>query len=298
VNYLEAQGAATGFGATLRTQGSDANVSMTLITKGTGNYAFFTNSNAPQFVVAHTASAVNYLQVTGNTAGSFPYIAATGSDTNVAFGYYAKGTGSHFFHTNNAVQFQIANTTSAVNYLQATGNSAGLYPSLTATGSDANVGFVYNTKGGALHQFYTGNQPQFFIAHTASTVNYLQVTGAPTGSGGSLSGQGSDANVGVDIVAKGSGSVRFFTGSYAANQCNISHTASTVNILALTGGATGNAPTLSVGGSDTNIDLALTPKGTGNVRFGTHTGTADVAITGYIEVKDSAGNVRKLAVIS
>ena len=65
-----------------------------------------------------------------------------------------------------------------------------------------------------------------------------------------------------------------------------------------TGGATGNAPSIAVGGSDTNIDLALTPKGTGNVRFGTLTANADAPITGYILIKDSGGTTRKLAVIA
>ena len=78
----------------------------------------------------------------------------------------------------------------------------------------------------------------------------------------------------------------------------VDNTASAVNWLQVTGAATGGAPVVSARGSDTNIDLALTPKGTGNVRFGTLTATSDVAITGFIEIKDSAGNVRKLAVIT
>lgn len=54
----------------------------------------------------------------------------------------------------------------------------------------------------------------------------------------------------------------------------------------------------SAGTGEADIDLALTPKGTGRVRFGTNTASADVAISGYIEVKDSGGTVRKLATIT
>jgi len=52
-------------------------------------------------------------------------------------------------------------------------------------------------------------------------------------------------------------------------------------------------------GSDTlsNVDLALSPIGTGKVRFGTHAATSDVAITGYITIKDSGGTERKIAII-
>jgi hypothetical protein len=134
------------------------------------------------------------------------------------------------------------------------------------------------------------------VTPVASAVNYINVQGGATGGGAAITTQGSDTNVGMFLSTKGAG--QYFFSSNSVTQFNIGNTASTVNYLRVDGGATGNAATLSVVGSDTNIDLALTPKGTGKVRFGTHTGTADVAITGYIEVKDSAGNVRKLAVIT
>ena len=57
-------------------------------------------------------------------------------------------------------------------------------------------------------------------------------------------------------------------------------------------------PTISAAGPSANHDLALSPKGTGNVRFGVLTATSDVAITGYITIKDAGGVSRKLAVIS
>lgn len=44
----------------------------------------------------------------------------------------------------------------------------------------------------------------------------------------------------------------------------ISATASAVNEITIANAATGNAPTISATGSDTNIGLTLTPKGTGN----------------------------------
>lgn len=70
------------------------------------------------------------------------------------------------------------------------------------------------------------------------------------------------------------------------------------NHIRLFSEASGTGPTIQANGTDTNIDLRLEPKGTGNVSFGTHAGSGDVPITGYIEIKDSGGNVRKLAVIS
>jgi len=51
-------------------------------------------------------------------------------------------------------------------------------------------------------------------------------------------------------------------------------------------------------GADAAVDLLLAPRGSGNVRFGSFGSSADVPVTGYITIKDAAGTVRKLAVIS
>lgn len=55
------------------------------------------------------------------------------------------------------------------------------------------------------------------------------------------------------------------------------------------------AETLGTGAD--NLDIALTPAGTGNVKFGTY-GAEVAAVAGYITIKDAAGNLRKLAVIA
>ena len=54
-------------------------------------------------------------------------------------------------------------------------------------------------------------------------------------------------------------------------------TSSAVNQLDVTNAATGNAPSISATGDDSNIDIALIPKGTGETKVGT--GSADASIT-------------------
>jgi hypothetical protein len=62
---------------------------------------------------------------------------------------------------------------------------------------------------------------------------------------------------------------------------------------------TGSAITVETAGTGAdNIDLTLTPAGTGVLKFGTWTSNADAAVNGYITVKDAAGNSRKLATIA
>jgi hypothetical protein len=110
-------------------------------------------------------------------------------------------------------------------------------------------------------------------------VNYINVQGGATGGGAAITTQGSDTNVGMFLSTKGAG--QYFFSSNSVTQFNIGNTASTVNYLRVDGGATGNAATLSVVGSDTNIDIALTPKGTGGVVFPAGAvGTPSITTTG------------------
>ncbi len=71
-----------------------------------------------------------------------------------------------------------------------------------------------------------------------------------------------------------------------------------VNSLEVVNAPTGSGPVVGAIGSDTDIDLNFTPKGSGLVKFGTHTGLGGETVTGYITVKDSGGTPRKLAVVS
>ena len=70
------------------------------------------------------------------------------------------------------------------------------------------------------------------------------------------------------------------------------------NYLDLAAFGAGNPPTLRALGTDTNIDLKLLPKGTGVVRYGTHSALGAEILSGFITINDSGGTPRKLAVIS
>ncbi|HEY3494758.1 MAG TPA: hypothetical protein VGK73_08740 [Polyangiaceae bacterium] len=111
-----------------------------------------------------------------------------------------------------------------------------------------------------------------------------------------LIAKGDDTNVDVRVSPKGSGSVEMRSrGSRALRATNPAGTL--VNWVDVHGSAASSPPDLSAVGSDTNISLLLQPKGTGKVRFGTRTASSDVAITGYVEIEDSGGTIRRLAVI-
>ena len=78
----------------------------------------------------------------------------------------------------------------------------------------------------------------------------------------------------------------------------VSGTPSDVNYLHIAGGGVNNPAHLLAQGSDEDIDIRFSPKGTGKLRYGTHVAQSDAPIIGHIEIKDSSGIVRKLAVIA
>jgi hypothetical protein len=187
----------------------------------------------------------------------------------------------------------------AIDYVTLTGAGAGGNPNVSVGGSTANSNLRVASKGSGAVIFLTngayGNL-QLSVAHTASAVNYVQVTGAATSGTPIISAQGSDASIPLQLRSKGTFNIGFANSS--GNQGFVVSPTGSANYLQATSSNTTVAPSLAAAGSDTNIDLALTPKGTGNVRFGTYTANMALVVQGYIEIKDSGGTVRKLAVIA
>ncbi|MFY9293993.1 MAG: hypothetical protein WAP03_25345 [Methylorubrum rhodinum] len=117
VNALQVTGGTTGSGPKLQAVGSDANVGMTLATKGTGSLAFGTADGTRQMVVQHASSAVNYWAISGAAAGAWPKLQAAGSDTNVPLEVATKGSGSLLLTTAGGTrQAAILHVSNAVNY--------------------------------------------------------------------------------------------------------------------------------------------------------------------------------------
>lgn len=104
---------------------------------------------------------------------------------------------------------------------------------------------------------------------------------------------GASTNASLILAGKGTGSV-YFRGGDGTDILRGDRVASSVNYVAVTPAVTTGSPALSAVGSDTNIDLQLQGKGTGLVRFGSHTGGGDTVSNGYITIRDAAGNTRKL----
>lgn len=124
--------------------------------------------------------------------------------------------------------------------------------------------------------FDTSNGTQLAIGNVSNAVNYFTAFAAATAGAPALAAVGSDTNITLEIRAKGTGGTFFQSGG--GTQFRVINIASAVNHIQAAGGATTAAPRLEAVGSDTNIDVRLTPKGTGQVisaaSLRAHAGTA------------------------
>ena len=407
VNYVQVTGAATGSAATISAQGSDSNIFLQFYSKGSNGFNFYSgNGTGRQLRIdGGVTSSVNFLGVQGATTSQVPILSASAqsSDTNVGLAIQSKGTGaidlaagsSGVNISNGGTVTAITRTAGGTGYataptvaisapttaggVQATATvavSAGAITTFTITnagsgyveqptvsfsggggsgaaayatvGAEPTIKSLFGSTGAGLAlstaygpqlrlldigdgtrplninggsaggaqipgitaasvlglsagggnniAFYTNGRvttQQFAVAHTASAVNYVQVTGAATGGNPVISAQGSDSNIRLYLGSKGSSAVRVV--SNAGTVFDAIGVSSAANFFNFNNAAASGTPSIAVVGSDTNIDLTLTPKGTGNVRFGTYTASV-LAPTGYIEIKDSGGTTRRLLV--
>jgi hypothetical protein len=242
--------------------------------------------------------AVRSLSITNAGSGYVeqPTVSFSGGGGSGAAAYATVGSGTQVktlgstmsFYTPGGEGFRVNDPgATIVNYWQATGASTTNFALLNATGSDTNVSGAFVTKGSGSLIFATNGTSgngQFRVSHTASAVNYVQVTGSITNQNANslpnISVQGSDANNYLAIgVKSNAGYVAFFGNNATGNQVfriNSANAANTANRLEVNAAASGSAPSLSVAGgtssADTNIDLALQAKGTGYVKVNAGTG--------------------------
>jgi hypothetical protein len=241
-------------------------------------------------------TSANFIQTAGGATGNGPRVTAEGSDSNIFLGLVTKGTGAFQFLTNlGTEQMRVSHTASAVNYVQVTGSATGGQPTISAQGSDANVILNVASKNNSPILFFANGSEQFRAGQTGTAVNSLTLAGGAAGLGPSISSRGSDPNVNLNFSTKGTGGLIFYTNNGANAQFQILDRASSVNYCSTRGGAAGSPPTLSAVGSDTDINLSLVTKGTGRVQFGTYTASI-LTPTGYVEIVDSGGTVRRLLV--
>lgn len=185
---------------------------------------------------------------------------------------------------------QFGASISSVNYFSIAAVTTGNFPTFSVTGTDTNIGLSFFTKGSGSYQFFTNadsSTTQFKINHTANAVNYLAVTGAPTGNTPGIAMVGSDTNVGFNIQTQGTGAIGFLTNGTTL-QVSVIHTASATNYITMTG-SNGSQPTFATAGASANAGFKFAGTGIFTVP-GVHSNTTGSAANVNV---DASGNIKE-----
>jgi hypothetical protein len=125
----------------------------------------------------------------------------------------------------------------------------------------------------------------------SSAVNYLEFTNNVTTLGPIVQAAGSDTDIVLQLKSKGAGGIFLDSAgvrhvqdqpikdSSGAVFIGFTKVASSVNYVDIQNNSTGNSPTISAKGTDSNIDLTLSTKGTGAVKTAMAFVQAVVALT-------------------
>lgn len=294
---------------------------ITGITNGPSNGLYSALPTTPAATTGGSGSGAT-INITGYGVSNFtitnagsgyieqPTITFSGGGGSGAAAFASVGSTSTFrslgqnfdFATPNGTGLRVTSTSVSANltdYVELAGGASGVTNGVyvRAGGSTTNNALYIQSKGTSSISFFTNwvtsAAEQLRVSHTASAVNYVQVTGGATGNRPTISAQGSDTNIGVNFQTKGSGQHVFYTNAGSAISFVTGNGGA--NYAQINGAAAGSSPALLISGSDTNIDLSLTPKGTGLVRFGTYVAGALTA-TGYINIKAADGTTYKVLV--
>jgi len=250
-----------------------------------GNVTFqlpSSNGTNGQFLQTNGSGVLSYATVdTDLSNDSTPQLAGN-LDTN---SHNILIDDAHFIGDENGNEQIIFQTTSsAVNQIDVTNAATGSAPSISATGDDTNIGLTLTPKGsgavvidGLSHPTADGSANQFLQTNGSGTLSFATVdltainivTDTSPQLGGNL--DTNSQNILIDDA--------HFIGDENGNeQIIFQTTSSAVNQIDVTNAATGNGPSITATGGDTNIDLNLSGKGSGVTAIG---GAATVAGTVY-----------------
>ena len=207
VNYLNMSNAATGVGPFIAAAGSDSTIDLNLYSTSTGAVKLRSNTNGLVLTASNVASGVNYVNVLNAATGNGPYVAAYGSDSNIALNLAAKGSGHVTLSGGNGITLDTVGVASGVNYLTATNAAASGSPKLTTVGSDTNIDLTLQGKGASSVILGSTNGWAFTAFAISGAVNYIAAVGHSTGNTPYFQAAGSDTDVSIGLATQGAGTI-------------------------------------------------------------------------------------------
>ena len=193
-----------------------------------------------QIVFQTTSSAVNQIEVTNAATGNGVQIASTGGDTNIDLKLLPKGSGQVVIDGNVGIESGLIDLKNA---------GAQSQIKFYCESSNAHAQILQ----GAPHSQAASNT--LTLPSTGGNVDLVSTASTATLTNKTLTAP-KIADGGFIADANGNELVVFQT------------TGSAVNEIEITNNATGSNPIIAATGGDTNIGIALTPKGTGEIVIG------------------------------
>jgi hypothetical protein len=145
-------------------------------------------------------------------------------------------------------------------YAAASLNYAFLIPAATCSPNCYDI--TFRTLGDPLTFGTAGGAGLAVLDPGATIANYTAIYGAATGAGPTIRAQGTDPNPDITVGAKGTGSV--ILQSNSLNSATFSAPAGGVNNFSFLGSISGSSLSIGAAGSDTDIRIAVLPKGAGS----------------------------------
>jgi hypothetical protein len=146
-----------------------------------------------------------------------------------------------------------SDVSSAVNYFQMTNAATTVAPLLAPAGSDTNIDLLLKSKGTGLVKFQGQSGAIANFAAVVSGVNYLYFQNAATGNSPQIQASGTDTNVNLNFVSKGTGTVN-------ANGVQVADLSSTQTLTNKTISGASNTITSIAESSVTNLTTDLAAK--------------------------------------
>lgn len=119
-----------------------------LMLRGTGSGGLVgENDQGTLFSVVNVPNSVNSLQAIAGATASPVILSAAGTDTDISLGFVAKSAGFLYAANGGGLSFLATAAPSSVNYLTFSGQATGNDPTVSATGTDANINLALIPKG-------------------------------------------------------------------------------------------------------------------------------------------------------
>lgn len=227
------------------------------------------------------ASAVNHIEIENEATGSGPILRSTGDDVNVDLNIDTKGTGALNLGSadstivltgtsisGSAIKDEDTMTSNSATHL-ATQQSIKAYADtkLADIVSDTTpqLGGQLDVNGNAIGD---GTRELLTFTEDASAVNHVNIENQATGSGPIISAAGDDANVDLNINAKGTGNISLGNFTFDADQTvgagqdnyvlTYDNAGGLISLEAATGGAGGDLSLVTVSTASASASIAFT----------------------------------------